>query len=295
MREISNSDPVRDAIDDSCDDSSRSSKIAATRGLKTAACVVAAAAMLAFIAGGGASAADMPMKTPQQSTTYQWSGCYVGLNLGGGASGTNFNSSVDPGTHLLGADPAVVAASGFGGHGGDGLLAGGQTGCNLQSGMFVAGLEGDFDYFHSNSWFSNNSNTLSDGVTPFTIGQSLTTNYLATVRPRLGIAADRNLAYITAGVAFTRVSYLESYSDGAAPPGSGSAATSKSLVGWVAGAGWEYAFDNHWTFRAEYLYASFPTVNALGAITDAGGGANTLHGSSDLVTQLLRAGVNYKF
>lgn len=289
MREISNSDPVRDAIDDSC----RSSNIAATRGLKGIGCVIAATAMLAFIAGG-AVAADMPMKAPQQ-TTYQWSGCYVGLNLGGGASGTNFNSAVDPGTHLLGADPAVVAGSGFGGHGGDGLLAGGQAGCNLQSGSLVAGLEGDFDYFHSNSWFSNNSNMLSDGVTPFTIGQSLTTNYLATIRPRLGIAADRNLAYITAGVAFTRVSYLESYSDGAAPPGSGSAAASKSLVGWVAGAGWEYAFDDHWTFRAEYLYASFPTINALGSITDAGGGANTLHGSSDLVTQLLRAGVNFKF
>jgi outer membrane immunogenic protein len=234
------------------------------------------------------------MKAPQQPT-YQWSGCYVGLNLGGGASGTNFDSAVDPGTHLLDPDPAVVAGSGSGAHSGDGLLAGGQAGCNLQSGMLVAGLEGDFDYFHSNAWFSNGSNTLSDGVTPFTIKQSLTTNYLATIRPRVGIAADQNLAYLTAGVAFTRVSYLETYSDGAVPPGSGSAAASKSLVGWVAGTGWEYALADHWMFRAEYLYASVPKVNALGAITDAAGGANTLHGSSDLVTQLLRAGVNYKF
>ena len=126
--------------------------------------------MLACVATG-ASAADMPMKAPQQSA-YQWSGCYVGVNFGGGASGTNFNSAVDPGTHLLGADPAVVAGSGTGGHGGDGVLAGGQAGCNLQSGLLVVGLEGDFDYFHSNAWFSNNSNTLSDGVTPFTITQS---------------------------------------------------------------------------------------------------------------------------
>jgi outer membrane immunogenic protein len=260
---------------------------------KTAGCGVAATIMFGFFATG-ASAADLPMKAPQP-TTYQWSGCYAGLNLGGGASGTNFNSAVDPGTHLLAPDPDVVAASGFGGHSGDGLLVGGQAGCNMQSGLLVVGLEGDFDYFHSHTWFSNNSNTLSDGVTPFTIGQSLTTNYLATIRPRLGIASDRNLAYVTAGVAFTRVSYLESYSDGAAPSGSGSAAASKSLVGWVAGAGWEYAIADHWTFRAEYLYASFPTVNALGAITDAGGGVNALHGSSDLTTQLLRAGVNYKF
>jgi len=297
VRDISNSDPARGSFDDACRSPNRAGVFVwvARSGLKAAGRAAAATIVLAIIAGG-ASAADMnmPMNAPQQPA-YQWSGCYVGLNVGGGASGTNFASAVDPGTHLLGADPAVVAASGGDGHGGDGLLAGGQTGCNWQSGLVVAGLEGDFDYFHSNAWFSNNSNTLSDGVTPFTLGQSLTTNYLATIRPRVGIAADRNLAYLTAGVAFTRVSYLESYSDGAVPAGSGSAAASKSLVGWVAGAGWEYAFDNHWIFRAEYLYASFPTVNALGAITDAGGGANTLHGSSDLVTQLLRAGVNFKF
>jgi outer membrane immunogenic protein len=288
MRKLLNVDPTWDIIDKSCRSSNRADS---GDGLWRR---LIAAAVLALVATG-ASAADMPMKAPQQTTTYQWSGCYVGLNLGGGASGTKFNSAVDPGTHLAAPDPSVVAASGTGSHGGDGLLAGGQAGCNMQSGLLVVGLEGDFDYFHSNPFFSNGSITLSDGVTPFTIGQSITTNYLATIRPRVGIASDRDLAYVTAGVAFTRVSYLESYSDGTAPPGSGSAAASKSLVGWVAGAGWERAIADHWTFRAEYLYASFPAVNALGAITDAGGGANTLHGSGDLVTQLLRAGVNFKF
>ncbi|MBV9533675.1 MAG: porin family protein [Bradyrhizobium sp.] len=253
-----------------------------------------AAAVAMIFVGPVSMAADMPTKAAQPSL-YQWSGCYVGANIGGGASGSNFDTAIDPGTHLFDPDRAVVAASGSGSHGGDGLLAGAQVGCNLQSGLLVAGLEGDFDYFHSNPWFSNNTNTLIDGVTPFTITQSVTTKYLATVRPRIGIAADRNLAYLTAGVAFTRVSYLESYSDGGMPPGAGSAAASKSLVGWVAGAGWEYAMTDHWIFRAEYLYASFSKVNAVGAITDTGGGANELHGSSELTTQALRAGVNYKF
>jgi outer membrane immunogenic protein len=236
----------------------------------------------------------MALKAPQP-TVYQWSGCYVGANVGGGASGSNFNTAVDPGTHLLPPDPAVVAFNGTGSHGGDGLLAGGQAGCNFQSGLLVAGLEGDFDYFHSNPFFFNSTQTLSDGVTPFTVKQSITTDYLATIRPRIGIAADRNLAYLTGGVAFTRVSYLETYSDGAAPPGNGSASASKTLVGWVAGAGWEYAMTDHWIFRAEYLYAGFSKVNTVGAITDAVGGANTLHGSSDLTIQALRAGLNYKF
>ena len=241
-----------------------------------------------------ASAADLAVKTPEPPP-YQWTGCYVGLNLGGGASGTNFSSAVGSGTHLLGADPAVVAGSGGGGANAEGPLAGGQAGCNWQTGTLVLGIEGDFDYFHSNPNFGNNTNTLSDGVTPFTISQSLTTNYLATVRPRIGIGADRNLAYITGGVAFTRVSYTESYSDGAAPPGAGTARASRNLVGWTAGAGWEYAFAEHWTVRAEYLIAGFPKTSALGAITDAAGGSNALSGSSDVTIQLIRAGVNFKF
>ena len=89
----------------------------------------------------------------------------------------------------------------------------------MQSGSLVYGLEGDFDYFHSDFSVINNSNTLSDGVTPFSLSQSLTTDYLATIRPRLGIAADRNLAYLTGGVAFTRVSYLESYPMAPSRPG----------------------------------------------------------------------------
>jgi len=242
-----------------------------------------------------AAAADLPLKAPAAPPAYQWSGCYLGLNAGGGTSGTNLGSTVDLGTHLVGADPASVGASGSGSANADGFIGGGQVGCNLQTGHVVFGLEGDFDYFRSNPTFSNNTSTLSDGVTPFSVTQSLTTDYLATVRPRVGIGADRTFVYVTGGVAFTQVNYSQSYSDGAAPPGTGSAIFSKNLVGWTAGGGWEYALAGHWTLRAEYLFASFPTQSAVGAITDASGGSNTLHGSADLVIQVLRAGVNFKF
>jgi outer membrane immunogenic protein len=66
-------------------------------------------------------------------------------------------------------------------------------------------------------------------------------------------------------------------------------------VGWTVGAGWEYAFADRWTFKLEYLFASFPTTSGLGAIADTAGGTNPLHGSADLVIQTLRAGVNFKF
>jgi outer membrane immunogenic protein len=257
-------------------------------------CLVAATLALAS-RSTTAVAADMLMNAPG-APVYQWSGCYLGGNIGGGASGTNFTSMVDPGTHLVGGDAASVGADGSGSGDDSSFLGGGQAGCNLQSGFVVFGLEGEFDYFQSNPQFSNNTNTLGDGVTPFTVSQSLTTDFLATVRPRIGIAANRNLAYVTGGVAFTRASYTESYVDGAVPAGNGSASSgSKSLVGWTAGAGWDYALADHWILGFEYLFASFPTTSALGAITDAGGGANTAHGSADLVIQVARAGVNFKF
>jgi hypothetical protein len=48
-------------------------------------------------------------------------------------------------------------------------------------------------------------------------------------------------------------------------------------------------------FKLEYLFASFPTTNAAGAIADGTGGTNPLHGSADLAIQTVRAGVNFKF
>ncbi len=82
--------------------------------------------------------------------------------------------------------------------------------------------------------------------------------------------------------------------DANTPPGTGTASASRALIGWTAGAGWEYAWADRWTVRAEYLLASFPTTNALGTIAGAGG-TSTLHGSTDLVIQIVRAGVNFKF
>jgi outer membrane immunogenic protein len=241
-----------------------------------------------------ARAADMPVKAPA-APTYNWGGCYVGVNGGGASAGSDFTSPVGAGTHLTPADAALVGEGGRGSANSPNFIGGGQAGCNWQSGTYVYGLEGDVDYFRSNPQFINGTATLSDGATTFTVGQSLTTNFFATVRPRLGVAADRNLFYVTAGAAFTKASYVQSYLDAAIPVGTGVATGSKSLVGWTAGVGWEYAWADNWTLRLEYLIAGFPTTSGAGAITDAGGGTNSLQGSADLVIQTARAGVNFKF
>lgn len=232
--------------------------------LTLAACLFAAALPLpCFSSAAAAADMTMPMKAPP-APVYNWSGCYVGANLGGGTSGSNFTDTNDP-------------LDGDGSANNIGFIGGGQVGCNFQTGMLVLGLEGDFDSFRSNPGFFNNTNG-SLGVQ-----QSLTTNYLATVRPRLGIAADRNFAYITGGVAFANASYTDNNLTA-----SGVASASQTLTGWAAGAGWEYAFADRWTVRAEYLIAGFPTMSAVNTVVP-------FTGTADLTVQVLRAGVNFKF
>ncbi len=252
------------------------------------------ALLFAPILVGAAMAADMPMKAAAAAPVFHWTGCYVGINGGGAASGSDFTSRVDPGTHLVDpADLATVNAFGTGSANDLGFIGGGQVGCNFQTGAFVAGIEGDWDYFGSKPTFNNPNGTLTTGDT-VSITQSLKTSSLATIRPRLGIVSDRTLIYVTGGAAFAKVSYTQNYAD-TLNNAVGTATGSTTLVGWTVGAGWEWAWTDHVTVKTEYLFARFPTTNALGGILDTAGGANVLHGSSDLTIQTARLGLNYRF
>jgi outer membrane immunogenic protein len=271
-----------------------SARSAQSRARSKLAAMAALASPLAF--ASIAHAADLAVKAPAAARTYNWAGCYVGANAGGAVSGSNFTTAIGTGTHLAPADIALVEEGGIGSANSPNFLGGGQVGCNWQSDTIVYGLEGDFDYFRSTPQIINGTATLADGATSFTVTQTLTTNYLATLRPRLGVAADKNLFYITGGAAFTKAGYTQTYLDAAVPVGTGAATGSKTLVGWTAGAGWEYAWTDHWILRFEYLFTSFPgSVGATGLITDAAGGSNPLQGSANLVIQTARAGVNFKF
>jgi len=247
-----------------------------------------------------AIAADLPVKS-EKAAAYQWSGCYFGLNGGIDGPGVTFATAVNPvGTHLpTPADALEVSHDGSGAANTTSWVAGGQVGCNWQSATLVLGLEGDFDYLGGVPQFTNDTNLLPSTGDPFVIKQSLQTDYLGTVRARVGVAADRNLGYLTGGVAFTQTHYTQSYVDslfGGALPGAGVATASKSLIGWVAGAGWEHASTDNWIFRVEYLFTKFGATDASGAITDAARGVNAFQGAAnDLVVQILRVGVNYKF
>jgi outer membrane immunogenic protein len=169
---------------------------------------------------------------------FSWSGFYVGVNAGYGFGKADAGGGAD------------VKPSGF--------IAGGTVGYNLQTGLWVWGIEGDFDY-----------SAMKDEVG----GVDVKAPWFGTVRGRIGYAGWGNLLpYITGGAAFAKLDV----DAGAA------GSDSDTRVGWTLGAGLEYALWSNWSVKVEYLYADLGTY-------DIGGG------DVDFTTNIVRAGLNYRF
>ena len=90
-----------------------------------------------------ASAADMPTKAPIHraplATFYNWSGCYIGVNAGGGWARTKFTNTANT-TAFGHLDPGESFTYTY-----DGFVGGGHAGCNYQVNQWVFGIEGSLD------------------------------------------------------------------------------------------------------------------------------------------------------
>src|SRR4051812_49846387 len=72
------------------------------------------------------------MAAPLVAPAFNWTGCYIGIHGGGGATRSDFTDSF------------VVRKGDSGSTSwGNGGLAGGQIGCNYQTGVLVFGVEGE--------------------------------------------------------------------------------------------------------------------------------------------------------
>ena len=224
---------------------------------------ILATVLLSVAATGAALASDLPPPSAPRAPVvyappppvYNWTGFYLGINGGWGFGKSDWNTTV-AGTAL--------DTGNFNVNGG---LVGGTIGANWQSDWFVAGIEGDFD----GSWM--------DGTASVCGVPSCETknNWLATIRGRIGYAADRVLFYATGGVAFGDIVVNTTANW-----------QSADKTGWTAGAGIERAFTDHWTARVKYLFvdlqnASFTPVAAATPVT------------VKFNANLIRLGVDYKF
>ena len=174
----------------------------------------------------------------------------------------------------------------------------------MQFGNTVFGIEGDVNAFSlSASRYASVSPPFTNPVGQIvTVGTTLDTDWLATIRGRLGYAVTpMTLLYVTGGGALTSLKVSNSISDNAASlgftTGSGGANHSEIKLGWTIGGGAEFALDSHWTLKAEYLYVDFGAVSVNSTFTSPGTsrGANSFGSQADLTANIARMGLNYKF
>src|ERR1700761_2876338 len=168
--------------------------------------LVYAAALVALVGVSAASAADLPVYTkapPVPVVTYNWTGCYVGVN-GGWKDGRFHDQSADvaPITGPVGTAGTFTAPRDFIGLNGidrDSGAVGGQIGCRWQTPQnWVFGVEGDADWTNLRGTVVNPAPGTVGGLT-FIPGDTFESRMRAegSVRAIVGRAWDRLLVYGT--------------------------------------------------------------------------------------------------
>src|SRR5581483_8371909 len=149
-----------------------------------------------------------------------------------------------------------------------------HAGYNGQIANVVYGVEGSIALLGGGA--TRSINTLVVGEASQFI-DSVRDKAMASLRGRIGWAANRVLVYATGGVAFAdwNLSHAFFSTDGGGLKG----ATDRTewRTGPIFGGGIEYAIDAHWLVRAEYMHASFGTVTTMVNAVSRDGVVNFVH------------------
>jgi outer membrane immunogenic protein len=241
--------------------------------------------------------AATPYKAPPPRL-YNWTGFYVGGNAGGHWGSDKFTTTTDAGW----ADPLAAPAGAEGAMSIDaasattlnpgGFIGGLQVGYNLQgtSGN-VFGIEADVNWLGGTA--SRSLTNIPHIDPPDTMTDSIQASFLSTVRLRWGstLFSDRTLFFLTGGLAFENLKATDSM--GHFNNTVITAVSSNTIQpGVAAGAGFEYAFTDFVSVKAEYLFVYvkhlIPTIPATPNNAD---GIAVTHAFTD---SIFRAGVNFK-
>jgi len=231
-----------------------------------------ASAAFLFLGIAGATAADLPMKAMPYAApapVFSWTGCYIGVHAGAGVL-------LDQGFQDNEGSPAD--RHGVGG------LAGGQAGCNYQTGMLVLGVEGEGfwsgmrvkrDVFDGNELDSTTT---------------IKNKWDYDIAARFGIAIDHALIYGKAGWVAGGFAWNTS-----CPSDCITVQGNHTLDGLLIGVGLEYAFLNNWTVKFEYDYLGYGSKNVGFTRTCPVCDFETVTQNVSADKNIFKVGVNYLF
>jgi len=223
----------------------------------------------------------------------RWGGFYVGGNAGGSWGDQSVSASVEPGngSAAISAIDAAAISRASALKSNKGAFTGGiQGGYNYMMGPWLLGLEGDWDWLDLNTTSTKSapSALLINPPVVYSLNQQVTTDWMVTLRPRIGYAFDRWLVYATGGLAWSELKYRADITDSRGNRGVVDTNTTKT--GWAAGVGAGYALTSQWSLRGEWLYADFGHVGT--ATTNA---FASVRPNDAVKANLVRVGADYRF
>ena len=244
-----------------------------------------------------AFAADLPARTYTKvpaivSPASDWSGFYIGGDLGGAWAHTTSTQNPLPSSVAFGLDPQTFS------YGGSSFLGAVHLGYNWQvSPRFLVGIEGDLAWLRADG---SASGIWTDGgvttcvpVASCATTMSMSVTALASIRGRAGVLVTPTmLLYGTGGAAWGKQTYNAdgfNRNIGYDAPASVSATTS----GFVAGGGLEAMFTGTWLLRAEYLYSRFGNGPNVSVFPQPPFGQNYTWGNTSVNTASI--GLSYRF
>jgi outer membrane immunogenic protein len=256
------------------------------------------AALVATV-GTPALAADlsprMYTKAAPVAPVYNWTGWYAGINGGYSwqDSSVGFSPASAPMANIFNLLPAGVAPGSVDLNPKGGLF-GGQIGYNWQAGVWVLGLEADLDWADiKSSGAAVGPVFVLRGLDSIAGTATQKIDAFGTLRARVGFTpTDRVLLFATGGLAYGHTKLDATYGD-AACIFCTSGSSSAWKTGWTAGAGVEWAFQNNWTLRGEYLYYDLGSVDHV--LTDPTAPNAAINARAEYHGNIVRAALNYKF
>jgi outer membrane immunogenic protein len=243
------------------------------------------------------------LSTPAMAQEHSlWSGFYVGANAGGAWSNSDADAALSvnssapiPSNPIVDGDITSINDANVKGHldsGHHNTFTGGlEAGYNyVMSNGLLLGIETDINIFDINR--GKTGTVQSPALVTYTVNQSVNTDFLWTLRPRIGYAMDKFLIFASGGLALTEAHYDASFYDSSSGANTANFTHSHTRTGWTLGGGAAYAITPKISVKGEYLYQDFGTVTE--SATSANGYV-TLATETNLKSHLFRAGVDYRF
>lgn len=263
------------------------------------------AATIAIVGITNAKAADLATKAPPPAAVYDWTGFYVGGNVGFG-----WGESADPsltvvnpggagniGPFLTTGLPGFPSGNLFPNLEPSGVFGGGQLGYDRQFGSWVLGAVTDIQA----AAFKASATVATPTTVCCNANESLSarTDWFGTVRGKVGYAVNNGwLFYGTGGLAYGGVESTMGFA--CVPGGVGCSGvtfagnSSEVRVGWVAGAGISKSLGN-WNVGAEYLHVDLGRSSVTALSTNGAFTTTTITQSQRFVEDMVRLTANYKF